>query len=65
MRTVVELSLNKPTTVNYIFGIAPIPPGFGSVGSIEPTGSGIAISDDHTRVEVSLDLDFLFKVDMQ
>ena len=65
MRTVIELSVNKPTTVNYIFGIAPIPPSFGSVESIEPTGSGIVISDDLTRVKVSLDVDFLFGVDMQ
>jgi hypothetical protein len=58
--TSVHLDPCRPLVVNYIFGIAAIPRGFGAVQTLTPTGGGIEMRDaaGH-RVRAVVDLTFL------
>ena len=57
------LRADMPTTVNYIFDVAPIPEDVEMIDAIERSKNGIAIMSGKTCIEVPLDLDFLFGKD--
>ena len=45
IRTAVELDSETPLEINYAFGLAPAPPGFGAVVHVEQADSGIVLAD--------------------
>ena len=47
--TAVPLTPGAPTVVSYLFGLAPIPPGFGAVADIVATRNGVYIVDTDGR----------------
>jgi hypothetical protein len=59
--THVQLDPARGLTVNYIMGVAPLPPGFERVETIEPAarGGGIVLRSGRAEVPVRLDLAFL------
>jgi hypothetical protein len=58
--TTVALDPRKPTTVNYIMAIAPIPAGFDEVKSIEPIAQGVQLTSSNGRtVQAVADVEFL------
>jgi hypothetical protein len=55
--TILTLDPKRPTSVNYLFGVAAIPAGFDRVKEIRPTNAGIelvAMSGKRTRCAVEL-----------
>lgn len=61
--THVELSPERPTTVNYIQGVARLPQGFTRVASIEASGeTGVRLtSEEGLSIEVALEISFITK----
>jgi len=61
--TTIELNPQKPLVVNYIFGVAEVPPDFGHVTKIshDPTAKSITLEDKPGhRVTTPCDADFLY-----
>lgn len=61
--TVVELDPKRPLVVNYLFGVAPIPPGMERIEAIDRHPDGITLRGTDIKVDVPLDVDFLFGAD--
>lgn len=62
LQTVREFDPEKPFDVNYIMGVAAIPPEFQRVRAIRPGKGGVTlVSSERHRVEIPLDLDFLYR----
>ncbi len=57
--TFVEMSPEVPLRVATIFGVAPVPAGFGHVTEMRPIEGGIELSDGQRRTRSALDLEFL------
>ncbi len=58
--TALKLSAKRPTTINYIMGVAAIPAGFDRVASIRAAKGGIElVAANRSRAACPLDLDFL------
>jgi hypothetical protein len=54
-----QLAPDQPLVVNYIFGIAAVPAGFGRVETIEQSRSGVTLRSGGTNVHVPVDVPFL------
>jgi hypothetical protein len=60
--TVVELDVQRPTSVNYIMGVAAVPRGFDKVSRIERTAEGVdLVASNGRRTHTLLNVDFLKK----
>ena len=58
--TTVTLDPKRPTTINYIMAVVPIPAGFDEVKSIEPADRAVRINSNSGKsVQVPLSLEFL------
>jgi hypothetical protein len=58
--TAIQLSPKKPTSVNYIFGVANIPAGFDRVQAIRPVGGGVElVAANGKRTQVAVAVGFL------
>ena len=58
--TAFDLTPEGRIVINYVFGVAPVPAGFGAVTDISPDGDGIRITDTRgTPIHAPVDLSFL------
>lgn len=57
--TAFDLKPDGRVVINYLFGVAPAPAGFGAVTEIRPDGDGISITDGETSIHAPVDLSFL------
>jgi len=62
--TAFDLAPGGRIVINYVFGVAPVPAGFGPVTDIRPDPGGVAITDSQgTRLHASVDRSFLTTTD--
>lgn len=58
--TAFDLAPQGRIVINYLFGVAPAPAGFGAVADIAPAGDGIDLTDTvGRRIHAPVDLSFL------